>query len=117
MFFDLASDTLNHTKIRHGAVKQRGASHGDELSYLFSNAHSQISRGSVEFDNVQKVVGFVGDFAKGSYHQLLKAIEKTDLPHNYEALLIQEPEWKIDDFGMMERFYTYDSLYREEELF
>lgn len=123
VYFNMVSDTFNHVKIRHKAVKQKGAAHGDELSYIFANEYGPMpSKESKEFKNIEKMVDFITGFAKeGSLYCdkiSWNAIAKEDLPYNYKALHINDSKWKIEKLKeIVERMPTWDSLYPEGMLY
>lgn len=123
-WFNIVSDTFNHHKNLYNAKSLKGASHGDELSYIFANVFGDLPAGedSVELTNVRKIVDLLYGFGTEGSQYCEKIswnpIQKEELPHNYKALLIdEEPTWKVGKIKDFERLQTWDQLYPSNELY
>lgn len=89
---------------------------------MFSNGFGPVpEKGSVEFKNMEKMVEFLYGFASRGSEQCQTMgwapIQKTDLPHNYAAMKMQDPEWRVGKVEMVERFKVWDSLFCKGELY
>ncbi|XP_063709088.1 uncharacterized protein LOC134837636 [Culicoides brevitarsis] len=112
--------TRNHRKHAFGAAAHDGVCHGDDLSYLFTNAFGPVpEKDTDEWHAVQKTVQFLTDFAtKGSQKMEeleWKEIEKHELPYDYCCMQIGH-EWKYTKVDEIYRMQAWDTIYEEHEL-
>lgn len=114
---------LNHHKKIYGGDNLEGASHGDELSYIFCDEFDPIpvSKNSEEWTHIKRMVPLFTGFAKNggaSFKDIqFKPIQKSQLPHNYQGLLIEKDGWKMERLPELERTKVWDTIYPKGTLF
>uniref|UniRef100_A0A336M9J9 Carboxylic ester hydrolase n=1 Tax=Culicoides sonorensis TaxID=179676 RepID=A0A336M9J9_CULSO len=109
--------TRNYRKISSGLSKFAGCVHGDDLSYIFTNAFtSKPEKESKDWIAVQKTVDLFTGFAVMGSKKLdeLKwnEVEKEQLPYEYKCMEIDD-EWIMKTLPEMKRIKNYDSIYEE----
>lgn len=114
---------LNHHKVKFGGIGLKGAAHGDELSYVFCDQFNPtpVSKDSKEWSHIQRIVPFFTGFAKNggaSFKAIdFKPIQASQLPHNYEGLMIEEDNMKVSRLPELDRIKVWDTIYPEGTLF
>lgn len=114
---------LNHHKKIYGGENLNGACHGDELSYIFCDEFDStpVDTRSKEWNYIKRIVKLFTGFARtggASLNEIQwKPIQKSQLPHNYEGLFIEEDGYKFGKFPELERTKVWDTIYPEGTLY
>uniref|UniRef100_A0A336K527 Carboxylic ester hydrolase n=1 Tax=Culicoides sonorensis TaxID=179676 RepID=A0A336K527_CULSO len=113
--------TRNHHKIAFGGAGLPGATHADDLSYIFTNGWGSIpEKGTDEWNAVQKMVDLFTGFAIIGSKKLKELdweeVLNHELPYQYKCLEIND-EWKMKIIPEIERIKVWDAIYPEQELY
>lgn len=113
--------TRNHHKIAFGATGYTGASHADDLSYIFLNGwRSPPEKGTDEWNAIQKMVDLFTGFAIHGREKLKELnwdeVKKDSLPYEYKCMEIGN-EWMMKKAPEISRMSVWDNIYPENELF
>lgn len=111
----------NHHKITFGATGLQGASHADDISYIFTNGWAPVpDQGTEEWNAVQKMVDLFTGFAINGSEKLKEIgwndIQKDDLPYTYKSMEIDR-KWEMRKMPELSRMETWDLIYSEDDLY